>query len=187
VLEIYSDAETFGLKSANPVAVNNSNRAISWLEATFPELAHESKEGGLSTLKAHPYAVFDASLCLQVIFILFLTFHIPCSEHLKYSCKLLRRVRVRLFGLNLLLPDSQLIGKVIKMTGKFSELLVFPQNAFSINVKHPDTIFFFSCENSSLYMATSRSILIGSGWTCYDFSVKMLLRSCSVILTSLRI
>ncbi|XP_061985965.1 nuclear pore complex protein NUP88-like isoform X2 [Populus nigra] len=65
VLEIYSDAETFGLKSANPVAVNNSNRAISWLEATFPELAHESKEGGLSTLKAHPYAVFDASLCLQ--------------------------------------------------------------------------------------------------------------------------
>jgi len=74
VLEIYSDAETFGLKSANPVAVNNSNRAISWLEATFPELAHESKEGELSTLKAHPYAVFDASLCLQVIFILFLTF-----------------------------------------------------------------------------------------------------------------
>ncbi|KAH8501416.1 hypothetical protein H0E87_016282 [Populus deltoides] len=65
VLEIYSDAETFGLKSANPVAVNNSNRAISWLEATFPELAHESKEGELSTLKAHPYAVFDASLCLQ--------------------------------------------------------------------------------------------------------------------------
>nr|XP_034923775.1 nuclear pore complex protein NUP88-like isoform X2 [Populus alba] len=65
VLEIYSDAETFGLKSANPVAVNNSNRAISWLEATFPELAHDTKEGGLSTLKAHPYAVFDASLCLQ--------------------------------------------------------------------------------------------------------------------------
>ncbi|CAK7325851.1 unnamed protein product [Dovyalis caffra] len=65
VLEIYSDAETFGPKSANPVAVNNSNMAISWLEATFPELAHESKEGGLSTLKAHPYAVFDASLCLQ--------------------------------------------------------------------------------------------------------------------------
>ncbi|KAG6763764.1 hypothetical protein POTOM_031203 [Populus tomentosa] len=65
VLEIYSDAETFGLKSANPVAVNNSNQAISWLEATFPELAHESKEGELSTLKAHPYAVFDASLCLQ--------------------------------------------------------------------------------------------------------------------------
>ncbi|KAG6765438.1 hypothetical protein POTOM_029480 [Populus tomentosa] len=65
VLEIYSDAETFGLKSANPVAVNNSNRAISWLEATFPELAHDTKEGELSTLKAHPYAVFDASLCLQ--------------------------------------------------------------------------------------------------------------------------
>ncbi|KAI5574801.1 hypothetical protein BDE02_10G169100 [Populus trichocarpa] len=65
VLEIYSDAEMFGLKSANPVAVNNSNLAIFWLEATFPELAHESKEGELSTLKAHPYAVFDASLCLQ--------------------------------------------------------------------------------------------------------------------------
>jgi hypothetical protein len=76
VLEIYSDAEMFGLKSANPVAVNNSNLAIFWLEATFPELAHES-EGELSTLKAHPYAVFDASLCLQVIFILFLTLHIP--------------------------------------------------------------------------------------------------------------
>ncbi|KAJ6772633.1 NUCLEOPORIN NUP84-RELATED [Salix koriyanagi] len=65
VLEIYSDAEMFGLKSANPVAVNNSNLAIFWLEATFPELAHESKEGELSTLRAHPYAIFDASLCLQ--------------------------------------------------------------------------------------------------------------------------
>uniref|UniRef100_A0A6M2EPA1 Nucleoporin Nup88 n=1 Tax=Populus davidiana TaxID=266767 RepID=A0A6M2EPA1_9ROSI len=65
VLEIYSDAEMFGLKSANPVAVNNSNLAIFWLEATFPELAHESKERELSTLKAHPYAIFDASLCLQ--------------------------------------------------------------------------------------------------------------------------
>ncbi|KAJ6432524.1 hypothetical protein OIU84_019709 [Salix udensis] len=65
VLEIYSDAEMFGLKSGNPVAVNNSNLAIFWLEATFPELAHESKEGELSTLRAHPYAIFDASLCLQ--------------------------------------------------------------------------------------------------------------------------
>lgn len=66
ILEIYNDAHTFGLKSANSTAVSNSNLAISWLEATFPELAHQATEGGnLSMLKAHPYALFDASLSLQ--------------------------------------------------------------------------------------------------------------------------
>uniref|UniRef100_A0A5B6YM40 Putative nuclear pore complex protein NUP88 n=1 Tax=Davidia involucrata TaxID=16924 RepID=A0A5B6YM40_DAVIN len=66
ILEIYSDAHTFGLKSANSKAVSNSNLAISWLEATFPELAHQSAEGGnLSALKAQPYALFDASITLQ--------------------------------------------------------------------------------------------------------------------------
>ncbi|KAJ6357574.1 hypothetical protein OIU78_005427 [Salix suchowensis] len=40
-------------------------RYIVMLKSTFPELAHESKEGELSTLRAHPYAIFDASLCLQ--------------------------------------------------------------------------------------------------------------------------
>ncbi|XP_034704899.1 nuclear pore complex protein NUP88 [Vitis riparia] len=66
ILEIYNDAHTFGLKSANSTAVSNSNLAISWLEATFPELAHQAMEGGnLSMLKAHPYALFDASLSLQ--------------------------------------------------------------------------------------------------------------------------
>ncbi|KAL6326443.1 hypothetical protein AAG906_008305 [Vitis piasezkii] len=66
ILEIYNDAHTFGLKSANSTAVSNSNLAIFWLEATFPELAHQATEGGnLSMLKAHPYALFDASLSLQ--------------------------------------------------------------------------------------------------------------------------
>lgn len=67
ILEIYNDAHTFGLKSANSTAVSNSNLAISWLEATFPDLAHQMTEGGnLSTLKSHAYALFDASLSLQV-------------------------------------------------------------------------------------------------------------------------
>lgn len=66
VLEIYSDAHTFGLKSANSIAVSNSNLAISWLEATFHELANQEAEGGdLSMLRAHPYALFDASVSLQ--------------------------------------------------------------------------------------------------------------------------
>ncbi|KAM4093785.1 hypothetical protein ACB094_06G145300 [Castanea mollissima] len=66
ILEIYSDAHTFGLKSANSTAVSNSNLAISWLEATFPELANPEAEGGdLSMLRAHPYALFDASISLQ--------------------------------------------------------------------------------------------------------------------------
>ena len=63
VLEIYSDARIFGLKAA----VSNANLAISWLEATFPELARQAAEGGNQpALKAHPYALFDASVSLQV-------------------------------------------------------------------------------------------------------------------------
>ncbi|XP_023920285.2 nuclear pore complex protein NUP88 isoform X3 [Quercus suber] len=66
ILEIYSDAHAFGLKSANSTAVSNSNLAISWLEATFPELANQEAEGGdLSMLRAHPYALCDASISLQ--------------------------------------------------------------------------------------------------------------------------
>ncbi|KAL7214788.1 hypothetical protein ACSBR1_027050 [Camellia fascicularis] len=66
ILEIYGDAQTFGLKSANSRAVSNSNMAISWLEATFPELTHQATGGGnLSALKAQPYALFDASISLQ--------------------------------------------------------------------------------------------------------------------------
>ncbi|KAK9282957.1 hypothetical protein L1049_011182 [Liquidambar formosana] len=66
ILEIYSDAQTFGLNSANSTAVSNSNLAISWLEGTFPELAHKAAEGGnLSIVKSHSYALFDASLALQ--------------------------------------------------------------------------------------------------------------------------
>lgn len=74
ILEIYNDAQTFGLKSANSMAVGNSSMAISWLEATFPELAHQAPEGGnLSAVKAHPHALFDASLALQVLFLLTFT------------------------------------------------------------------------------------------------------------------
>ncbi|CAK9135784.1 unnamed protein product [Ilex paraguariensis] len=66
LLEIYSDAHTFGLKSANSKAVRNSNLAISWLETTFPELACLAVDGGnLSALKAQPYNLFDASVVLQ--------------------------------------------------------------------------------------------------------------------------
>lgn len=67
ILEKHTDAHSFGLKSGNSTAVSNSSLAISWLEATFPELAHQEAEGlDLSTLRAHPYALFDASLSLQV-------------------------------------------------------------------------------------------------------------------------
>ncbi|KAK6933019.1 Nucleoporin Nup88 [Dillenia turbinata] len=66
ILEIYADVHSFGLKSSNPIAVSNANMAICWLEATFPELAQQEKgEGNFIALKAHPYALFDASLSLQ--------------------------------------------------------------------------------------------------------------------------
>lgn len=66
VLEIYSDAHTFGLKSANSKAVSNAKLAISWLEATFPELQNQETEENMSLLRSHAYAQFDASLTLQV-------------------------------------------------------------------------------------------------------------------------
>ncbi|KAK6145495.1 hypothetical protein DH2020_022315 [Rehmannia glutinosa] len=67
ILEMYNDAHTFGLKSANPKAVNNSNMAISWLEATFPELlVHQAGDGGkLLAVKARPFVLLDASVSLQ--------------------------------------------------------------------------------------------------------------------------
>ncbi|KAM0023565.1 putative nucleoporin NUP88/NUP82 [Helianthus debilis subsp. tardiflorus] len=66
VLEIYSDAQTFGLKSGSSKAVSNATLAVSWLEATFPELARQAAEGGTQpALKSHPYAPFDASVSLQ--------------------------------------------------------------------------------------------------------------------------
>jgi nuclear pore complex protein Nup88 len=52
--------------SANSVAASNSKLAISWLEATFPELQKQEIGDSLSLLRAHAYAVFDASLVLQV-------------------------------------------------------------------------------------------------------------------------
>uniref|UniRef100_A0A7N0TUA6 Nuclear pore complex protein NUP88 n=1 Tax=Kalanchoe fedtschenkoi TaxID=63787 RepID=A0A7N0TUA6_KALFE len=66
LLEIYADAQTLGLKSDNSIAVNNSNMAVSWLEATFSELAQQLSEGvTLPALRARPYALFDACLTLQ--------------------------------------------------------------------------------------------------------------------------
>ncbi|KAL4576159.1 hypothetical protein LXL04_012248 [Taraxacum kok-saghyz] len=66
VLEIYTDAQTFGLKASNSKAVSNASLAISWLEATFPDLAEQAAEGGTQpALKSHPYALFDASVSLQ--------------------------------------------------------------------------------------------------------------------------
>lgn len=67
LLELYNDAHTFGLKSTNSVAASNSKLAISWLEATFPELQSQDTEGdSLASLRAHAHALFDASLVLQV-------------------------------------------------------------------------------------------------------------------------
>ncbi|OIW14223.1 hypothetical protein TanjilG_21363 [Lupinus angustifolius] len=66
LLEIYNDAQTFGIKSTNSVAASNSKLAMSWLEATFPELKNlETQEDSQSLLRAHAYALFDASLVLQ--------------------------------------------------------------------------------------------------------------------------
>jgi nuclear pore complex protein Nup88 len=67
IVDIYNDAQTFGLKSPNSVAVSNSNLAISWLEATFPEISGQATDGAdLSVIRARPYALFDSSLSLQV-------------------------------------------------------------------------------------------------------------------------
>lgn len=65
ILEVYNDAHTFGLKSADPKAVNNSNMAISWLEATFPELVRQTGDGQLYIVRAQPFVLLDASISLQ--------------------------------------------------------------------------------------------------------------------------
>ena len=57
---MYNDAQTFGFKSANANAANNSYLAITWLEATFPELADEAENGGnLFAVKARPFVLLD--------------------------------------------------------------------------------------------------------------------------------
>lgn len=66
ILEIYNDAQSFGLKSANSKAISNSSLPISWLEETFPNLVQATDGGGMPVIMAHPCALFDASLALQV-------------------------------------------------------------------------------------------------------------------------
>ncbi|OEL18440.1 Nuclear pore complex protein NUP88 [Dichanthelium oligosanthes] len=65
IQEIYEDVNAFGLKSSNPNVVTNSHLAIAWLEATFPDLLHQSTDMSLLMSKAHPYAPVDDSLTLQ--------------------------------------------------------------------------------------------------------------------------
>ncbi|KAK4798822.1 hypothetical protein SAY86_031148 [Trapa natans] len=65
IQEIYLDAQTCGMKSVNPITIQNSNLAISWLEATFPELSDEVERGKLGFIRARPNALFDASISLQ--------------------------------------------------------------------------------------------------------------------------
>ncbi|GAB4827588.1 hypothetical protein Ancab_034470, partial [Ancistrocladus abbreviatus] len=66
IMEMHVDAQAFGLKSANPAAVRNSTMAISWLDATFPELNQQGKEvGSYSMVKARSHALIDASILLQ--------------------------------------------------------------------------------------------------------------------------
>lgn len=65
-MEIYNDA-MYGVKSSNAIAVSNSSLAIEWLEATFPELTEQGTRGeNILVVKAHPYALLDSSLALQV-------------------------------------------------------------------------------------------------------------------------
>jgi hypothetical protein len=66
------------LKSSNPNVVTNSHLAIAWLEATFPDLLHQSTDTSLLMSKAHPYAPVDDSLTLQVCF--YLNFVIYLSD-----------------------------------------------------------------------------------------------------------
>jgi nuclear pore complex protein Nup88 len=67
--------------STNSVAASNATYAISWLEATFPELQNHEIEGdGLSFSRARAYTVFDASLVLQVYLYSKLD---PCQLHHK--------------------------------------------------------------------------------------------------------
>lgn len=66
-MEIYNDANMYGVKSSNSIAVSNSSLAIEWLEATFPDLTEQGTRGdNILVVKAHPYALLDASLALQV-------------------------------------------------------------------------------------------------------------------------
>ncbi|MQL83873.1 hypothetical protein Taro_016375 [Colocasia esculenta] len=66
VKEIYEDASEFRLQSSNSKAVSNCRLAINWLEATFPELTDQGKEKlNLPVLRAHSYALTDASISLQ--------------------------------------------------------------------------------------------------------------------------
>lgn len=68
---MYNDAHTFGLKSSDSKAINNSNMAISWLESTFPELVNQAGDGGETyAVRAQPFVLLDASVSLQVIVIL---------------------------------------------------------------------------------------------------------------------
>jgi len=78
IQEIYEDVNAFGLESSNPNVVTNSHLAIAWLEATFPDLLHQSTDTNLLMSKAHPYAPVDDSLTLQVCF--YLDFMIYLSD-----------------------------------------------------------------------------------------------------------
>lgn len=68
LVEIYEDANVFGLKSLNKKAVSNSWFAVNWLEATFPELPNKSTtmDNMPDGLISRPYSPMDASLTLQV-------------------------------------------------------------------------------------------------------------------------
>ncbi|KAL9254108.1 Nuclear pore complex protein NUP88-like protein [Drosera capensis] len=67
VFEMYADVQALGSKSASQTTLKYCNRAMSWLESTFPELkqVQGQKAGGLSAVKARAYAPIDASLLLQ--------------------------------------------------------------------------------------------------------------------------
>lgn len=64
---MYTDMKTICSKSTTSKETNSFNMAISWLEATFPELSHPAVESrNRFALKAQPYAFIDSSVSLQV-------------------------------------------------------------------------------------------------------------------------
>ncbi|KAG9459171.1 hypothetical protein H6P81_003679 [Aristolochia fimbriata] len=66
VEEVYKDAQALGLNSSNSQAVKNSSLAVSWLEATFPQIVDGATHGqNPLSLKALPHVQFDLSLSLQ--------------------------------------------------------------------------------------------------------------------------
>ncbi|PKA55383.1 hypothetical protein AXF42_Ash004022 [Apostasia shenzhenica] len=66
IKEIYEDAHVYGLKSSNSRVSKNMALAVTWLEATFPQLIDRLvDDDSVLVSRAHPFAPLGASLALQ--------------------------------------------------------------------------------------------------------------------------